>query len=130
MASSINDIYQQKEQIELNEFQPKEAYNRLVISRGYYASFSHTCNFVHDNKKKITLLKKDKNGKFYGSHGCYYESLILCNNTSLIELGQKLKKYHILRKKSDYKLKLNVTDLDVIYANEYLHDCKNIIDNF
>lgn len=130
MPVSIDNIYEQKAQIEANKFHPKEAYNRLVISRGYYASFSHVCELINNKKNGINLIKKDVFGSDYGTHQCYYESLIACNYEELVEVGNKLKKYHSLRKKADYKLKLSVTDFDVKVANQHLKECKELIDFF
>lgn len=129
MPVSIDDIYEQKNQIEANSFKPKEAYNRLLISRGYYASFSYACDIVNNKKNGINLIKKDKY-KSYGSHECYYESLIQCNDGKLTEVGAKLKKYHSLRKKADYKLQKHVTDADLDLANQYLEECKELMDCF
>ncbi|OLF37195.1 hypothetical protein BTW00_03600 [Psychrobacter sp. C 20.9] len=129
MPVSIDDIYEQKTQIEANSFKPKEAYNRLLISRGYYASFSYACEIVNNKKHGINLIKKDKY-RSYGSHECYYESLMQCNDDRLTEVGTKLKKYHSLRKKADYKLKKHVTDADLDLANQYLEECKELMDVF
>ena len=130
MSVSIENVYEQRTQIELNKFQPKEAYNRLIISRGYYASFSHACELVNNKKSDVFLLSKDNFNNSYGSHERYYESLIQCSNDSLVEVGNKLKSYHYLRKKADYKLKKHVTDLDVKVANQYLEECKKLMNIF
>ncbi|CAM3424427.1 hypothetical protein GCM10016272_02410 [Psychrobacter glaciei] len=129
MPVSIDDIYKQKSQIEANSFIPKEAYNRLLISRGYYASFSYACEIVDNKKNGINLIRKDKY-KSYGSHECYYESLMQCNYDKLTEVGAKLKRYHHLRKIADYKLKKHVTDADLDRANQYLEECKELMDSF
>lgn len=128
MSVSIEDMYEQKRQIEANKFLPKEAYNRLVISRGYYASFSHACELIKNNN--ILLIKKDPFGAPYGPHERYYQSLIACNHKELIEVGNKLKNYHTLRKKADYRLNQHVTDLDVKIGNQYLEECKQLMDAF
>lgn len=130
MPVSIDDMYEQKLQIEANRFQPKEAYNRLVISRGYYASFSYACELVENKKNNIRLIKKDASDNNYGTHQCYFESLIACDYEELVEVGNKLISYHKLRKKSDYQLKKHVTDLDVKVANQYLEECKVLMDSF
>lgn len=129
MPVSIDDIYEQKRQIDVNSFKPKEAYNRLLISRGYYASFSYACEIIDNKKNGINLIRKDKY-KSYGSHECYYESLMQCDDDKLIDVGTKLKKYHYLRKKADYKLKKHVTDADLDLANQYLEECKELMDSF
>lgn len=129
MPVSIDDIYKQKSQIEANSFKPKEAYNRLLISRGYYASFSYACEIIDNKNNGINLFKKDKY-RSYGSHECYYESLMQCDDVKLIDVGIKLKKYHYLRKKADYKLKTHVTDADLDLANQYLEECKELMDSF
>lgn len=128
MPVSIDDMYEQKLQIEANKFQPKEAYNRLVISRGYYASFSHACELIKNNN--IPLIKKNASNEGYGTHQCYHESLIACSYEELVEVGNKLKSYHTLRKKADYKLKQHVTDFDVKVANQHLNECRDLMDSF
>ena len=130
MAVSIDDIYIQKTQIEANKFQPKEAYNRLVISRGYYASYSHACALINDKRNGIQLIKTKDSDRSYGSHELSYESLKQCEDMRLVEIGNKLKKYHYLRKVSDYKLKKYISDLDRKQANQYLEECRELMESF
>ena len=130
MPVSVDDIYEQRNQIEYNKFQPKEAYNRLLISRGYYASFSYACEIINNKKNGILLVLKNDFDKPYSSHERYYESLIQCNYQVLVEVGNKLKSYHKLRKDADYKLKKHVTDLNLKTANQYLEECRELMDSF
>ena len=59
MPVTIESIYTQKHEIEQNKFFPKEAHNRLLISRGYYASFLYACELFKSNAKfKLTLYCK------------------------------------------------------------------------
>lgn len=131
MPVKIEDIYTQKHEIEKNRFIPKEAYNRLVISRGYYASFLYACKlFGRDASYKIDLHEKCLDNKYYGSHEKVYESLIRSEVSNLKYIGKTLKKYHRLRKNSDYKLYLHIQGNDALIAEQHFKECKERIDFF
>ena len=126
MPVSIQDIYLQKEAVEQLNFVPKEAYNRLLISRGYYASFLFACELFKANASHTLVLSNNN----YGSHQKIYESLIESNIPNLMYVGKILKKYHRLRKDSDYKLFMHITDFKVIQADKYFEECKERIEFF
>lgn len=131
MPVTIEDIYVQKNEIEQSKFVPKEAHNRLLISRGYYASFLYACELFKSNAKyKLTLYSKSLEGKDYGSHQKIYESLIRSGITNLMYIGKSLKTYHKLRKDSDYKLHLYIKEYDVLLAEQHFQDCKERIEFF
>lgn len=131
MPVTIEDIYTQKYEIEQNKFTPKEAYNRLLISRGYYASFLYARELFNGGPKyKLTLYSECLDNKGYGSHEKIYESLIRSEATNLKYVGKILKKYHKLRKISDYKMYLHIKDYDAISAEQHFQDCKERIDFF
>lgn len=126
MPVSIQDVYLQKEAVEQLSFVPKEAYNRLLISRGYYASFLFASELFKSNAgHKLVLFNDD-----YGSHQKIYESLIRSNVANLKYVGKILKKYHTLRKDSDYKLYMHINDFKVMQANIYFQECKERIEFF
>lgn len=131
MPVTIEDMYTQKYEIEQNKFTPKEAHNRLLISRGYYASFLYACELFNGNAKyKLTLYSECLDDKGYGSHEKIYESLIRSEIANLKYVGKILKKYHKLRKISDYKMRLHIKDYDAISAEQHFQDCKERIDFF
>lgn len=131
MPVRIKDIYTQKYEIENNKFIPKEAHDRLLISRGYYASFLYACELFNANAKyKLILYYKSLDDKNYGSHEKIYESLIRSEVTNLKYVGKTLKKYHRLRKQSDYKLHLHIKDYDAVMAEQHFKECKERIDFF
>ncbi len=131
MPVNIEDIYIQKYEIEQNKFTPKEAHSRLLISRGYYASFLYACElFKDDAKYKLNLYSESLNEKRYGSHEKIYESLIRSEVSNLKYVGKILKKYHRLRKDSDYKMHLYIKDYDAISAEQHFQECKERIDFF
>lgn len=129
MPVTIEDVYTQKYEIEQNKFTPKEAHNRLLISRGYYASFLYARE-LFKGKYKLTLYSKALDNKDYGSHEKIYESLIRSEVASLKYVGKILKKYHQLRKTSDYKMHLHIKDYDVLSAEQHFQDCKERIEFF
>lgn len=131
MPVTIKDIYTQKQEIEQNRFIPKEAHNRLLISRGYYASFLYACElFSVGAQYKLELYSKSLEGKCYGSHQKIYESLIRSGVANLMYIGKSLKAYHRLRKYSDYKLNMHIRDYELMLAEQYYQDCKERIDFF
>ena len=126
MPISIQDIYLQKQAVEGLSFVPKEAYNRLLISRGYYASFLFACELFKPNTNhNLVLFNGD-----YGSHQKIYESLIRSNIPNLKYVGKILKKYHTLRKNADYKLNLHINEIKVMEANSHFKECKERIEFF
>ncbi len=125
MPVKIEDIYLQKAEIEKNSFLPQEAHSRLLISRGYYASFLYACELfkgVHN----LTVC----DNKEYGSHQKIYESLINSNVSNLKYIGKTLKKYHKLRKDSDYKLHMHIRGYELMLAEQHFKECKERIDFF
>lgn len=131
MPITIEDIYTQKNEIEQSKFVPKEAYNRLLISRGYYASFLYACELFKSNAEyKLTLYSKSLEGRDYGSHQKIYESLIRSGIANLMYIGKSLKTYHKLRKDSDYKLHLYIKEYDALLAEQHFQDCKERIEFF
>lgn len=131
MPITVQDIYKQKLEIASHPFQPKEAYNRLLISRGYYASFLYARSlFDRNSTNQINLITHKPNGEPYSSHEKYYESLIRSGNENLMRIGKELKKYHVLRKQSDYKLTHHIRDYELMYAEQYFNECKARISFF
>lgn len=126
MPVSIQDVYLQKEAVEQLSFVPKEAYNRLLISRGYYASFLFACELFKSNASHKLVLFDDG----YGSHQKIYESLIRSNVPNLKYIGKTLKKYHTLRKYSDYKLHMHINDFKLMQADMHFKECKERIEFF
>lgn len=128
MPVKIEDIYKQKYEIENNKFIPNEAHNRLLISRGYYASFLYACELFSRNASyKLDLYEKCLDNKYYGSHEKIYESLIRSKVPNLKYIGKTLKKYHRLRKNSDYKLHLHIQGNDALIAEQHFQECKERI---
>ena len=131
MPVTIKDIYTQKYEIEQNQFVPKEAHNRLLISRGYYASFLYACELFNAGAQyKLNLYSKSLEGKGYGSHQKIYESLMRSGIANLMYIGKSLKGYHQLRKNSDYKLDKHIRDYELMLAEKHYKDCKERIDFF
>ncbi|WP_201546119.1 hypothetical protein [Psychrobacter sp. H7-1] len=132
MSITYHDCYQQKQEIEKNSFSPKEAYIRVLISRGYYAAYSHSQELFKPNAPyKISIVRANPiTDKPYGSHEKFYESLMADKDVNLNNIGKLLQKYHRLRKKSDYKLNQHINDLDKKNAEKYLDECKKRIDFF
>ena len=131
MPVAIEDIYIQKQEIENNNFIPKEAHNRLLISRGYYASFLYARGlFKGDAKYKLTMYSTSIEGKDYGSHQKIYESLIRSGSANLMYIGKSLKSYHKLRKDSDYHLHLHIRGYELMLAEQHFKECKERIDFF
>lgn len=131
MPVIIGDIYLQKHEIEKNNFTPKEAHNRILISRGYYASFLYARELFKGNAKyKLTLYSKSLDGKDYGSHEKIYESLMRSGITNLMYIGKSLQTYHKLRKDSDYKLHMHIRGYELMLAEQHFQDCKERIDFF
>lgn len=131
MPINIEDVYQQKQEIQSHKFTPEEAYNRLLISRGYYASFLYACSlFDKHNSYKLAKIDKDCNGRTYGSHELYYESLMQSGVANLEYIGKTLKKYHKLRKDADYKLDKHIKQYDLLLAEQHFKECKERIDFF
>lgn len=131
MPVTIEDIYLQKHEIEKNNFIPKEAHNRILISRGYYASFLYACElFKSDAKYKLTLYSKSLDDKDYGSHEKIYGSLMRSGITNLMYIGKSLQAYHKLRKDSDYKLHMHIRGYELMLAEQHFQDCKERIDFF
>lgn len=123
MSIIIEDLFSQKIAIEGFSIDPKESFERLKISRGYYANFSFATAIVKDAQYNIPFIETDENGKYYGSHEKIFESLIATKNRDLIQLAYKLKDYHLLRKKSDYDLHLDITADDIKNAETYFNEC-------
>ncbi|WP_087041199.1 hypothetical protein [Psychrobacter sp. JB385] len=132
MAVNVEDIYKQKYAIDGISLEPTESYERLKITRGYYAAFLYArelidtddsleWHFHHPNSKDP---KKDR----YGSHQKVSMSLIHSKIRILHEVGQTLLLYHELRKKSDYRLNLNITPDDITNAEIYFKSCKERIE--
>lgn len=131
MPVKIEDIYAQKSEIEQNKFLPKEAHSRLLISRGYYASFLYASELFKGNAKyKLTLYSKSLEGKNYGSHQKIYESLMRSGIANLMYIGKSLKAYHKLRKNSDYDLNIHIREYELMLAEQHFKDCKERIDFF
>lgn len=131
MPVTIKDIYIQKKEIEKNNFIPKEAHNRLLISRGYYASFLYATELFKGNSKyKLDLYSKSLDGNNYGSHEKVYESLMRSKVANLMHIGKILKTYHRLRKDSDYKLHMHIRGYELMLAEQYFKECKERIDFF
>lgn len=131
MPVNIEDIYTQKYEIEQNNFAPKEAHNRLLISRGYYATFLYACELFKGNGRyKLTLYSESLEGRNYGSHEKIYESLMRSGITNLMYIGKSLQAYHKLRKDSDYKLHMHIRGYELMLAEQHFQDCKKRIDFF
>lgn len=126
MSISIEDLFAQKTAIEGFSIDPKESFERLKISRGYYANFSFATSIVNDKQYNIPFIEsKEVDGKikYFGPHEQIFESLIATKNRDLVQLAYKLKDYHLLRKKSDYDLDLDLTLNDIKNAETYFNEC-------
>lgn len=123
MTLNVDDLFQQKEFIDKLDIKPIESLERLKISRGYYANFSLAKLVVLDAQFEIQLVEINCQGRKFGSHEKIFESMIATKNKDLIEIAYKLKNYHILRKKSDYDLHLDITDIDIKNAETYFCEC-------
>ena len=131
MTISNNDVYKQKIEIEKLLFEPIEAVKRLVISRGYYATFLYARLIVKNEEFNIPLITKDPKGYNLGSHASIYESMIAQKDfINLSDIGLKLKNYHGLRKISDYELSYSLTKYDETLAEKYFSECKEQMDFF
>lgn len=134
MSVTIEDVIQQKIELDKFSFKPQEAYERLKIARGYYAMYHLALNlFSSSNKNHITRYdyppSNSKNpSKKYTSHQAVYMSLIRSDNGNLIEVGKKLLRYHDLRCKADYDLHLDITEDDIASAVDCLKECKERIE--
>jgi hypothetical protein len=130
MAINTEDLFKQKKAIDRFGLEPQESLERLKISRGYYANFSLAKSLVQDAQYSISLVQTNREGKYFGSHEKIFESLIATGNSDLIQLGYKLKQYHILRKKSDYDLHLDITAIDIKSAETYFSECEDRMNFF
>lgn len=138
MAVNFIDVYKQKSEINNLTFEPIESYERLKIARGYYAAFSHgrslfnTLEPINGNKLNLHNYQVDSNGKkrSLGPHQKIYMSLQFSKIRTLVDAGVYLQKYHILRKKADYDLHLNITDDDICEAETYYNEFKVLIDHY
>jgi|26BtaG_2_1085354.scaffolds.fasta_scaffold04969_4 uncharacterized protein (UPF0332 family) len=135
MTVEINDLYNQKLEIDKTAFKTVECHERLKIARGYYAVFLHASSLFLDSEiKSNSLIKYDyppnatDRTPAYGPHQKIYMSLQRSKIRNLVDLGFLLHKYHTLRKKADYDLHLNITDDDIRSAEAYYTECKERID--
>lgn len=133
MAISIEDLYNQKSQIDSMTFECAESHKRLKISRGYYATYLAAEKLVESNGtiKRLYYPPKSNNPKNkYGSHQQISWSLIYSDSPILKDIGQKLIKYHTLRKKADYDIHLDITEEEFLLAETYLNQCKELIEHY
>lgn len=132
MAINVEDVYKQKSAIDYINFEPVESYERLKITRGYYATFLHARKLLDTDDSlewhSCPPNSKDPQKDKYGSHQKVYMSLIHSQIRVLSEVGQTLLLYHGLRKKSDYNLHLNITPDDISNAEIYFNSCKERIE--
>lgn len=132
MSVNVEDIYKQKAAIDCVDFAPLESYERLKITRGYYAAFLYARELLNTNDSLVWHScppnSKDPRKDRYGSHQKVSMSLIHSKIRILHEVGQTLSLYHELRKKSDYDLHLDITPDDVKNAEDYFKFCKERID--
>lgn len=132
MAVKVEDIYKQKFALDSISFEPIESYERLKITRGYYAAFLYARQLLNtdDSLEWHSCHPDSKNPQKdrYGSHQKVYMSLIHSKIRVLSEIGQTLLLYHELRKKSDYNLHLNITPDDISNAEIYFNSCKERIE--
>lgn len=123
MSITINDLYEQKLEIDALNLQSVECHERLKITRGYYATFLYARE----------LLKSDNKIKAYhppnrcGSHQKIALKLSNSGIRVLSEVGEKLASYHFLRKKADYHIHLKITEDDIRNAEDYMKYCQERI---
>lgn len=136
MPINIEDMYKLKEALEGLKFEPIEAHSRLLIARGYYATYHLASSiFELDCAKKLTQymeapFKKGSVPRAYSSHQSVYMSLQRSNVSSLIEVGKKMQRYHDLRCKADYDISLRITPTDIDEAESSLVNCQNKIKSY
>lgn len=136
MPINIEDMYKLKETLEGLNFEPVEANSRLLIARGYYATYHLASSlFGLDSAKKLTQyteqpFKKGSVPRVYSSHQSVYMSLQRSNVSSLIEVGKKMQRYHDLRCKADYDISLRITPTDIDQAESNLIECRKEINSY
>lgn len=136
MPINIEAMYKLKESLEGLNFEPAEAYSRLLIARGYYATYHLASSlFELDCSKKLTQhtvapFKKGSTPRKYSSHQSVYMSLQRSSIDSLIEVGKKMQRYHDLRCKADYDINLRITPTDIDEAESSLIECQNKIKSY
>lgn len=133
MSISIEDLYEQKLDIDGFNFQSVESHERLKIVRGYYATFLSARTLL-ESDDKLELLKyppnKNSEKDKYGSHQKIAWSLIYSEVSGLVEVGQKLMAYHELRKKADYDIHLDITEDDIRNAEDSINFCRERIEYY
>ncbi|WP_201604848.1 MULTISPECIES: hypothetical protein [Pseudomonadota] len=136
MPINIEDMYKLKEKLEGLNFEPVEAHSRLLIARGYYATYHLASSlFGLDCAKKLTQyteqpFKKGSVPRAYSSHQSVYMSLQRSNIVSLIEAGKQMQRYHDLRCKADYDISLRITPTDIDEAESSLIECQRKINSY
>lgn len=133
MSISIEDLYQQKLDIDGFSFQSKECHERLKIARGYYATFLSAKALLESDDKLVVLHcppNTDPDKYKYGSHQKIAWSLIYSKVAGLAEVGQTLMSYHLLRKKADYDIHLNITVDDIRNAEDFIKFCQERIEYY
>ena len=80
MAVEVEDIYKQKFALDSISFEPIESYERLKITRGYYAAFLYARQLLNTDDSlewhSCHPNSKDPQKDRYGSHQKVYMSLI------------------------------------------------------
>lgn len=136
MPVNIEDMYKLKEALKGLNFEPVEAQSRLLIARGYYATYHLASSlFELECAKKLTQYtelpsKKGSVPRAYSSHQSVYMSLQRSNISSLIEVGKKMQRYHDLRCKADYDINLRITPTDIDEAESNFIECQKNINSY
>lgn len=136
MPINIEDLYKLKDALGSLNLESVETHNRLLIARGYYATY-HLASllFELDCAKKLTKYtelpcKKGSVPRQYSYHQSVYMSLQRSNISSLIEVGQKMRRYHDLRCKADYDINLRITPTDIEEAESSFIECRKEINSY
>lgn len=135
MAVTIGDLYKQKSEVDKMSSECTEAYERLKIIRGYYATFLYASSLfdtAHSNGHILVMYDYPPNPtektRKYGSHQKVSMSLQRSKIKILTNLGIDLVKYHDLRKKAEYDIGVDITDDDIKMAEGYFQTFKEHID--
>lgn len=135
MAVTIEDLYKQKLKVDQMSFECVEAHKRLKIIRGYYATFLYASSLFDNPHSNGHMLDKydyppnptEKTRK-YGPHQQIYMSLQRSRIKVLSDLGVDLQKYHVIRKKAEYDIDLDITVEEIDFAESSFKQLKEYID--
>lgn len=133
MSLITEDLYSLKKSLKSFNAAPRELVERLVISRGYYATYHYSKKVISDTDIVLYEYKPNKKGgspQRYSSHQAVSQSLIRSKKEGLMQLGRDLKRYHDLRCKADYDIHLNITETDKELAEDLHNSIKQQLESY